>query len=379
MFKSFAPLCAAFAIALLLLASGCSQRKSSSSEAAPPASRAESPSGPEDTRELSGMNIEQYRASFARELLAQYAEPEMEAYGAIWYPNSQKLFFRDIPLENGGIRHLNVMQTTDTTGDEWNHSLLVTVSESSPDGRVYLPDQAVGTAALDYIRNEEGKAIVPDLNYAEWVDERYFYLAGSSSIALFDAETGGAVAASRDPWEIYSRASGLSRSYLVPVAQPFAAGNKIYYAGFRDPVLTNSNGSLYELSLAGEQMVLEDVYSVAAAYENAVVLIRVVPGKDEQTPSGEALWSFDTQTGKAVPIFTDVYYELDKDFSVVGGQVLGNYWAGKQWSHDNPDRQIQNGRLAFYVSRIADGEVDQYEYDFASGALESKGVAYRAG
>jgi hypothetical protein len=73
-----------------------------------------------------------------------------------------------------------------------------------------------------------------------------------------------------------------------------------------------------------------------------------------------------------------VYYELDEEYNTVGGQVLGNEWAGKQWNYDHPGFIMEDGAVLFYLSRIADGEVDRYQYDLSARTLQNLGVTARA-
>ncbi|MBP6886874.1 MAG: hypothetical protein KBC20_02265 [Oscillospiraceae bacterium] len=328
----------------------------------------------ESGREPSGITIAELRASEVEANLPGL-EPEMETEGVVWYPNNQKVFFRDIALANGDTRHLTGILTTDA---EWNHALTVTIADSGPDGDIYLPYRGAQTVGLDYIRDEESRAIVPEVWQIEWLDQRYFYISSTANIGIFDSDTGELVSASRDAWEIYSQATGLDRAYLQPVNEVYAAGGKAYYTGFRDPELLNRNGSLFELSLSGERLVADDAMGVVAAAEGAVVFLRTIPGKDDQTPSASGLYFYDPAADEVIGIFTDVFYELDGEYNTVGGQALGNEWAGKQWNYDHPGFALEDGAVWFYVSRIADGEVDRYRYDLAARKLENKGVIARA-
>jgi hypothetical protein len=103
----------------------------------------------------------------------------------------------------------------------------------------------------------------------------------------FYSDTGELVSASRDAWEIYAQATGLDRSYLQPVNEVYTANGKAYYTGFRSPELLNMNGSLFELGLSGERLLADDAMCVVGTAENAVVFLRTIPGKDDQTPSTE--------------------------------------------------------------------------------------------
>lgn len=329
----------------------------------------------ESTRELSGRTIEEMREADVKTNFPDL-EPEMEKEGVIWYTGNQKVFFRDVALDNGDTRHLTGILTTDE--DNWNHSLTVTIADSNLDGYVYLPVLQAQTDGLDYIQNEEGLLTVPEVWQIEWLDQQYFYISSMENIGIFDSETGELVSESRDAWEIYAQAEGLARAYLQPVNEVYATGGKAYYTGFRDPELTNTNGSLFELGLDGERLLTDDAMSVAGAAENAVVFLRTIPGKDEQTPSANGLCFYDLKTDQVVDIFTDVFYEIDEEYNTVGGQVLGNEWAGKQWNYDHPEFVMEGNAILFYVSRIADGEVDRYEYDLSSRALQNLGVVERA-
>ncbi len=364
------------AAALILLA-GCAFRQGPENMGEPETSApaAESSAGEaESGREPSNMTIAELRTSEVDAYLPGL-EPEMETEGVVWYPGNQKVFFRDVALENGDTRHLTGILTTDKN---WNHALIVTVADSDPDGYVYLPYREARTAGLDYIRDEESRSVVPEVWQIEWLDQRYFYISSPANIGLFDGETGELVSASRDAWEIYSRAAGHDRAYLQPVNEVYAVGGKAYYTGFRDPERLNTNGSLFELGLSGERLLTDDAYCVVGAAEGAVVFLRTLPGKDDQTPSASGLYFYDLAADEALGIFTDVRYELDGEYSTVGGQVLGNEWAGKQWNYDHPGFVVEGNTVLFYVSRIADGEVDRYAYDLASRRLENQGVIARA-
>lgn len=367
---------AAALAAVLILLTGCAARQNPEKPGEPETSEsaAESSAETESGREPSDITIAQLRAAEVETNL-RGLEPEMETEGVVWYPNNQKVFLRDVALANGDTRHLTGILTTDK---DWNHSLIVTVADSDPDGYVYLPYREAQTAGLDYIRDEESRSVVPEVWQIEWLDQRYFYISSPANIGLFDSETGELVSASRDAWEIYSQATGLDRAYLQPVNEVYAAGGKAYYTGFRDPKRLNTNGGLFELSLAGERLLTDDAYCVVGAAEGAVVFLRTVPGKDDQTPSANGLYFYDLAADETVGIFTDVRYELDGEYNTVGGQVLGNEWAGKQWNYDHPGFVAEGNTVFFYVSRIADGEVDRYAYDLASRKLENQGVIARA-
>jgi len=76
-----------------------------------------------------------------------------------------------------------------------------------------------------------------------------------------------------------------------------------------------------------------------------------------------------------VDIFADPYYVIDSEYATIGGQILGNYWAGKQWNYDNPNFVITGNVISFYASRIEENQVDFYEYDFNKRTLTAKGNA----
>ncbi|HXK77099.1 MAG TPA: hypothetical protein PKY19_01270 [Oscillospiraceae bacterium] len=369
-------------LATIMMLAGCFSGQNPESESQPETSEPES-SVPQfsvseeetaSAREPSDMTVAEMRESEVESHLSGL-EPEMETEGVLWYTGNQKVFFRDIALDSGDTRNLTGILTTD---ENWDHSLSVTVADSSPEGYVYLPYLEVRTDGLDYIRDEEGSLTVPEVWQIEWLDQRYFYISSPANIGIFDSDTGALVSASRDAWEIYAQATGLDRSYLQPVNEVYTTNGKAYYTGFRDPELLNTNGSLFELGLSGERLLTDDAMYVVGTAENAVVFLRTIPGKDDQTSSADGLCFYDLKTEEVVGIFTDVFYELDEKYNTVGGQVLGNEWAGKQWNYDHPSFVMEDGAVLFYLSRIADGEVDRYRYDLSARTLQNLGAIAQA-
>lgn len=133
-------------------------------------------------------------------------------------------------------------------------------------------------------------------------------------------------------------------------------------------------GSLIKTDPAnGDEVLVNDAFLVVFATED-IVVFRKQDG-DFFTQSKHpwycaTLHYYDLNTGEVVDIFTDTFHKWkEHSQEPYEGQVLGANLDQKNPYYD-PYYTISDGKLQFYVTRITDGFVDLYEYDFESRELE---------
>ena len=324
--------------------------------------------------ETTDVTLADYKAGFeADNIDAGHAFVHADAFGSYYNAvGDQPVYeysYRPYMLENGITRVLSYRWGDMPTEDEWRYDVHCEVADFYGDRLIdIIPVDAASlmeSAVRSYVYYEQA------MNYG-WLDQNHIYLSSRSRLGIVNLLTDVISVPTADPGPIYEAAGSHNSSYLAIVVEPWPMDGKLYYLSYRDPAVLNNYGDIYEADVNGERLMIRDVTGVLDVADGAIAYARDLPGDPEAgepQPTVQALYCFDVDTGKEATVFADTWIELDDDEMIVDGVVIGNEWAGKTETYNNPPYIIEGRQLFFYVSRIGEEKVDRYVYDIATGNL----------